>query len=217
MTAQFSEQSRSTDQEATLVVLPAMSVRIAPNDGVVLSRKFIDGMGKYLEYWDGPVAAFIEPSSGPSWNLDDIEVDPASLPFHLRVVSFDDPKLGQFLAGHRLVLGFVHCRQNHLGMLCQSVGVPCVHVAEYTLKTRLQVVRSEVRNPVISLRRHWWEFNQERRQRMAIQRASGIQCNGTPTFEAYRSINPNPFLFFDTRITEDMLITEDELAAGHRP
>ena len=85
------------------------------------------------------------------------------------------------------------------------------NIAEFSLETRLQVVRSEVRNPIISLRRQWWEINQERRQRKAIRLSSGIQCNGTPTFEAYRPISPSPLLFFDTRVSEDMLITNREL------
>jgi len=200
------------DHSTTLAVLPSLSARITRSGGVVLTEKFIDGMQKYLEHWNGPVTAFMEPTHVPSSNLDEVETDPAKLPFKLEVVSFADSKLGQLVAGHRLALGSVSYRQNHLGALCRSIGVPCVYIAEYSLKARFQVVQSAVRNPLISLRRHWWEFNQERRHRRAIRLASGIQCNGMPTFEAYRWINPSPFLFFDTRVTEDMLITEGELA-----
>ena len=199
------------DRSTTLAVLPTLPVRITPTGGFALTRKFIDGMRKYLDEWDGPITAFMEPTHAATSNLDEIEVDPAELPFKLEVVSFDDPGLGRMLAGHRLALGSVHYRQNHVAKLCRSVGVPCVYVSEYSLKTRFQIIRANVPNPLISLRRHWWEYQQERRHRAAIRLASGIQCNGSPTFEAYRPINPSPFLYFDTRVSEDMLVTPEEL------
>jgi glycosyltransferase involved in cell wall biosynthesis len=185
---------------------------MTPNGGVVISKRFVTGMQKYVEYWDGPVSAFMESSDVPTSIFDETEVDPANLPFKLELVSFADPKLGRLLAGQGLVLATVYCRQNHIAALCRSARVPCVYVAEFSLKTRLQIQRAEVRNPVILLRRHLWEINQERLHRRAIRLASGIQCNGTPTFEAYRSVSASPLLFFDTRVSEDMLITERELA-----
>jgi colanic acid/amylovoran biosynthesis glycosyltransferase len=205
------DSSWTMDPNTTLAVVPSLTARAVPNGGVVLTKKFINGMRKYVEYWDGPVAAFMEPAHVPTSNLDEIEINPAKLPFTLKIVRFDDPNFGQLLAKHRLVLGSVSHRQNHLEALCRSSGLPCVYVAEFSLKTRLQVIRSEVTNPVISLRRQFWDFNQERRQRRAIRLSSGIQCNGTPTFEAYRLINPSPLLFFDTRVSEDMLVADSEL------
>jgi colanic acid/amylovoran biosynthesis glycosyltransferase len=212
MTTLVTEKTQSMDRGAALVVLPAARARLTPN-ALILSQKFINGMRKYVEYWDGPVVALMEPTGEATSMFDDVEVDTASLPFHVHVVSFDDPKLDELLTGCRLVLGSLSHRQNQLGMLCRSLGVPCIYVAEYSLEARLQVIRSEVRNPIISLRRQWWEYNQERRQRAGIRLSAGIQCNGTPTFEAYRSISRSPLLFFDTRMTEDMAITKEELAA----
>ena len=91
--------------------------------------------------------------------------------------------------------------------------MPFIYITEYSLKTRLQVVRSGVRNPVIALKRQLWELNQERKQRKTVRLASAIQCNGTPTFEAYRSLNSDALLYFDSRITERLLISDNELAA----
>ena len=126
-------------------------------------------------------------------------------------ISFDDPGLGRVLAGAKVILGSVSYHQNQLSSLCRSIGVPCVYVSEYSLKTRCQIVRADTRNPLLCLRRIWWQCNQERRFRRAIRLASGIQCNGTPTFEVYRAINPRPLLFFDTRTSEEMLASEQEL------
>jgi colanic acid/amylovoran biosynthesis glycosyltransferase len=144
-------------------------------------------------------------------DLDELDVEPGDLPFQLEVVSFKDPGLARRIAGHDLALCTVDYRQDHMAGVCRSAGVPCVYVSEYSLKTRLQIVRANVANPVVALKRQWNEYRQELRFREAIGMASGIQCNGTPTFEAYKSINPNPFLYFDTRVSEEMLVTPEEL------
>jgi|SRR5271166_5845943 len=195
----------------TLAVLTDLGVRVVPKGTIILTQKFIDGMVEYLKYWDGPVAAIMEPTNKPSWNLDEVEIDPARLPFKVEVFSYNDPGLGRLLAGRKMILASVSHRQNHLSTLCRSIGVPCVYVAEFTLKTVCQIIQAETSNPLLRWRRIWWRYNQERRHRRAIRMASGIQCNGTPTFEAYREINPRPLLFFDTRVRDDWLITEQEL------
>ena len=195
----------------TLAVLPELKVKIGLKGTITLTQKFIDGMLEYLKYWDGPVTAYMQPTEERSWNLDEVEIDRARLPFKVEVISFDDPGLGRVLAGAKVILGSVSYHQNQLSSLCRSIGVPCVYVSEYSLKTRCQIVRADTRNPLLCLRRIWWQCNQERLFRRAIRLASGIQCNGTPTFEVYRAINPRPLLFFDTRTSEEMLASEQEL------
>jgi glycosyltransferase involved in cell wall biosynthesis len=172
----------------------------------------MDGMKKYVEHWNGPVSVVAEPTTLPTSNLDEVEIDPGRLPFKLVVSSFLDPLFAEQLMGQHLVLGSLHFHQKHLASLCQSIGVRCVYVAENTLGTRVQILRADTRNPVVAARRFFWECGQERRLRAAIRLAAGVQCNGTPTYEAYRAINARPFLFFDTRVTEDLLATEQELA-----
>jgi len=195
----------------TLAVLPELKVKVGPNGTLTLTQKFIDGMLEYSKYWNGPVTALMEPSVDRSWNLDEVEIDPGQLPFKVEVTSYDDPGLGRILSGYRAILGSVSYRQNHLSKLCQSISVPCVYVSENTLRTHWQVTWAETKNRLVCLRRMWWHSNQERLFRRAIRSASGIQCNGTPTYESYRAINPRPLLFFDTRVTEDMLVSDPEL------
>jgi glycosyltransferase involved in cell wall biosynthesis len=38
-----------------------------------------------------------------------------------------------------------------------------------------------------------------------------VQCNGTPTFNVYRSTNPRPLLYFDSRVRRDMLACPKQL------
>ncbi|MCA9296044.1 MAG: glycosyltransferase family 4 protein, partial [Phycisphaerales bacterium] len=88
----------------------------------------------------------------------------------------------------------------HLAGPLAEQKTPLVFVSEYTLKTRKQIIRSETRNPLLRLRRTVWTTQFERRIRDAVALAAGIQCNGTPTYDAYRAINSNPLLYFDTRV-----------------
>jgi glycosyltransferase involved in cell wall biosynthesis len=104
------------------------------------------------------------------------------------------------------------CQQNHISKVCREAGIPCIYISEYTLKTRKQIVAAEnPNNPLRIFRQNLWEESQERKQQQAIKLANGLQCNGTPTYEVYRSLNPNTMLFFDTRITEDMLATVEDI------
>ena len=200
------------NRPTALAVIPSLPVRVVEGGRVTITRKFIDGMELYRNLWGDSVTAFMEPIHAPTSNLDEEEFDIADLPFRLEVVSYKDPKLGQLLAGHRIALASLYSGQAHLSRVCQSVGVPCVYVSEYALQTRWQVVQSERNSPYRWLKQHVWELDQERRYRAAVRIAAGIQCNGTPTFEAYRRINPRPLLYFDTRVDESMLITDAELA-----
>ncbi|MDD9946924.1 MAG: glycosyltransferase [Myxococcales bacterium] len=88
------------------------------------------------------------------------------------------------------------------------MDVPVVYVCELSIRTRLDIARSEERRPVRLARRAAWELNQERKQRQAIRRGRGVQCNGTPTYDAYRSLTDNALLYFDTR-SDDTIIASD--------
>ncbi|UCD75124.1 MAG: glycosyltransferase, partial [Phycisphaerales bacterium] len=58
-----------------------------------------------------------------------------------------------------------------------------------------------------------WTKGLERRVRRALRHAAGVQCNGTPTYEAYRSLTPRPLLYFDSRVTESLLTSDADLQA----
>jgi colanic acid/amylovoran biosynthesis glycosyltransferase len=105
----------------------------------------------------------------------------------------------------------VDCHQNHLSLLCRQNGVASVYVAENSLKNRLMIASTEVSNPVNLLRRGAWEVSQEWKARRAIAIADGLQCNGTPTYERYKSINTRSMIFFDTRTTAADLASEMDI------
>jgi glycosyltransferase involved in cell wall biosynthesis len=115
------------------------------------------------------------------------------------------------LRGAAVVLANLDHSQSGIAQLCATAKVPCVYVSENSLATRRQMVRVSTHNPLVRLRRNIWTTRLEHRLRRAVKCAAGVQCNGTPTYEAYRSINANPLLFFDSRVTGEMLAPDDVL------
>jgi glycosyltransferase involved in cell wall biosynthesis len=197
----------------TLVLLPALAGCRRGDGSVVLTRKFITGATAMAESWGGPVRVVVEPAPVESDNLDNVAVMPSDLPFELRVIDYASPELGPCLGDAAAVLAATHYRQNHVADLCVARGVGCVYVAEYTLRTRMDIVRSRTRNPLLRARRFVWELGQERKQRRALRLAKGVHCIGTPTYEAYRRLNANAELFFETRCTREDVISPEALAA----
>lgn len=196
----------------TLAVLPNLKASVTDDGRVTLTEKFISGMQSYVDRWPGSVVVLIEPHDRPSDNVDNLAVDPDDLSFGVDVTSYESFDLRDKLRSCAVALGGISYRQNHLAELCNEVGVPFVYGTEYTLKTRTQIIRAEERNPLVQARRILWEWNQERQNRAAIRAAAGIQCNGVPTYEAYRDLNENALLFFDTRVTAEMIVETDVLA-----
>lgn len=194
-----------------LLVLPSLQ-GVRKNDGrIVVTQKFVDGMAKYAEQWDGPVKAILEPARAASNNLDNKCVVPAALPFGLELMSFRDRRLTAEIAESAVVLGGADYRQNHLAELCRRTGTPFVCTTEYTLATREQIIATEEWNPLRRWRRAWWERSQERANVKSVRAAAGVQCNGLPTYQAYRSLNPHTLLYFDTRTTADMMPNEEQM------
>jgi colanic acid/amylovoran biosynthesis glycosyltransferase len=196
----------------TLMILPDLKTKRIDADRFVVTQKFHDGVLEFAKYWPGPVSVFMELSPVLTDNLDNIEIRADEVPFSMEPLDYTS--LGKrVVPGASVVLGSTGYRQNHLSAWCQNHGVPCFYVAEYNLKTRLQIINANTGNMAIRLRRYLWEFLQEHKQKKAIADAAGIQCNGTPTFEAYEKVNPSPFLYFDSRMTEEMMATDEAVDA----
>ncbi len=195
-----------------LTILQSFPAMRLPNNRVLLTRKFMEATLKFAEFWAGSITVLMEETNEEPDALDLRVFNFDELSFKLELVSFDEITADKLRNRTSLVLATVGYRQNHISKVCQEARIPCIYVSEYTLKTRKQI--AAVENPNNPLRCFWrsrWEEVQEWKQRNAIALASGLQCNGTPTYEAYRTINRDPMLFFDTRITEDMLATDEDI------
>jgi colanic acid/amylovoran biosynthesis glycosyltransferase len=168
-------------------------------------------MKLYRELWDGPVLHLCEPSSGPSYNLDNMEIPLSTPEFDTLCASFSDDYLRCVLPPNALVVTSVGEQFNSISKLCKDLRVPCIYVSEYSLRTRYQQISEYQKNPIRGTWQKLRQTQQEYLQRKAIALAEGLQCNGLPTFKAYSSINQNPHLFFDSRTTSDMLVTPEQI------
>ncbi len=194
-----------TTRGPLLVHVPTLGALQLPSGRIVVTRKFVSGMESYTRHWPGPVEIWVPPLESLSDNLDNIELDPRELPFGVRVVAASALTQAD-LSQAGLIFAGLEWRTLALAAACQRSRTPLVYGCEYTLKTRLQIAKAECPSLLRFARRAAWECNLERRQVRAMALAQGLQCNGTPTFEAYRERAARPFLFFDSRTRERDLV-----------
>ena len=196
-----------------LVIIPSLKAQRVSENEVVITRKFLDGILEYQKYWPGSIVVWMEPADGPSNNLDNVTICLDEVPFQVEVASFDGFASSQLLDSDAVVLATAGSRQSGFSNVCRRRQIPCIYITETSLKTKIQIAKTAVSNPLRRARRCLRAIFQEKGMRKAIAASDGVQCNGTPVYEAYQGINPNPLLFFDSRVTEDMLISEGALAA----
>lgn len=178
----------------------------------VLTRKFVEGVREYSKHWPGSITVWIQKVDSQDNNLDHIEIHPSEQPFDLRWLS--GTSIDRFWPAIResdLVLAALVPKHVCLADQCGEARVPLTYITEYSVTTRRQIVRSETRNPLLRWRRELWAIQCERKYRRAVKAATSVQCNGTPTFDAYKGINSHALLFFDTRVASGQLISSTDL------
>ncbi|AFY77361.1 glycosyltransferase [Pleurocapsa sp. PCC 7327] len=199
-------------KQFNLAVIPNLKVELLPDGRVAIEQKFLEGILKYDGLWSGSVTVLMEKNPDRDKNFHKKIFKRDELPFKLEIISSKEITPQKLLENKiSVVLASADYRKNHLSQVCHSANLPCIYITEYSLQTRKQIIAANTNNPLLRLRRNLWEENQERKQRKAIALAEGVQCNGTPTYEAYRTINRNPLLYFDGRVTEAMLATKEEI------
>ncbi len=195
----------------TLLLVPTLPALRTEDGQVVLTEKFVEGTQAFANFWPGRLEVLFRPSLERTDNLDNRAYSAGDLPFAISVADFHSDEALFRISRANVVLGGLCHEQTHLSALARELGVPFVYTSEYTLRTRLQIARVEERNPARRYRRMLFEINLERRQKRSLKLASGIQCNGTPTYDVYHEWAPKPHLFFDTRVSETELVEHEQL------
>lgn len=202
----------------TLVVLPSLGAHLSSNGTIRLTGKFLSGMEMTVDQWGGPVEVLIQKDEAShSGNLDDVWVRPQELPFRVTVAGFQSAEARAVVSRASVVQGAADHHLNHMPGWCAELGARYVLVSEYTLRTRWQIIDAERMNPVVAWRRKWWAWRQEKANQAAVKASAAVQCNGTPTFDVYQPLNPRAMLYFDSRVTADMLPAEPRLARRSAP
>jgi len=200
-----------------LLLLPSLNAEQRADGTIHVTGKFRTGVEAFAARWEGTVRVVMEPRSGRTENLDDTPVDPRELEWDLEVLPFEGADFERRMAEAAVILGGLGHRQNGLAALARELGVPFATTSEYTLQTRHQIADAD-RQPgplgwLKTLRRKQWEAGQERANLRTVRAAAGVQCNGTPTYEAYAPENPNTLLFFDTRTRDADVLSDAALDA----
>jgi glycosyltransferase involved in cell wall biosynthesis len=197
---------------STLMIVPSLRARSLPDGRIVLTQKFIEGVNEFDRFWDGPVEVYLECSDGQYDNLDELPVMPEDLPFRVHILPLRE--IAQAVVADRtavVLLSLDDFRQSALGAICRRHGIACAYISEYSLATRNKIIDVGTTNPFKRARRKLWALNDERRRRLAVADATGLQCNGTPTYDDYRKLSPNALLYFDTRVSPDQLADADDV------
>ncbi|MDX2098223.1 MAG: glycosyltransferase family 4 protein [Leptolyngbyaceae cyanobacterium bins.59] len=200
-----------------LTLLSSYMIGTLPDGRVLMANKFFEEVCKFTDLWGGQklrLLAEVDPKKEEV--LETIAIHPKELPFELEIVSYPNLTPAKLAEQTAVVMTPVGHRNNHIIDLCRQGNVPCVYVTEYNLNARKQIVAMDTRNPLLRLRRNLWAENQERKRTRSIALSEGVQCNGTPTYDAYRAINRNPLLYFDNHVTIDLLPTAEEMETRTR-
>lgn len=196
-----------------LVLLPPLRAHRGPRGGLVLTRKYMAGAAQYALHWPGPVTSLVRTSATATTDMDHQEYLPGEAETGLELRPDDEAALAARLAPAALVLAFLERGEAATLDLCDRIGVPVVFVSEYSPRTERQILAAEVANPLLRLRRLVWLHRTERIRRSMLARAAGLQCSGTPTYEAYRGLCRDTLLFFDNRVRREAVIPDSGLAA----
>lgn len=194
-----------------LLILATAPVLETPA-GLRLDVKFVDGMRLHGAQWPGPVRCVLRRGAGAvPFGADYAAED---LGFDLRLLDADAPLGADLFDGIACVMAAADDAQA-LGLVgpARAAGAAVIYSLEYTLATRMQIAwLDRGRSLPRRLRSMLWQWQQERRRLPALRAADGVQFNGYPAWDRYRSLNANALLYLDGRMTPDMMASPGQMA-----
>lgn len=195
-----------------LILLPVLKAHTAKSGRLIVTQKYLNGAAEYAKSWPGPVTSLFDVSPSASTDLDHVEVAGDMGGHVIEMRPRDSNELSRRLQSASVAVAFLSPFEVATTELCNSIGVPVIHVSEYTLKTEVQIIDASGANSIVKLRRKLWAWKAERLRRYLIGISAGLQCNGVPTYSTYREMCSDALLFFDNRIKNSDVITSERLA-----
>lgn len=195
------------------MLIPSVGVWKVGKD-FYFDRKFHDGVLAYTVYWPGSfrLAIRLSKSKLPQFGL--IKFNGNKFPAKVTVIGSDETINSNHLEGVDIVLASGDSFDSfHLAALCKVRGIKCVYGIEYTLGTRLRISAINDANVWRKLKTIVWLLLKERQRLEAFRLSDGLQANGAPAYDAYAPLVPNAMLYFDSRNTISMGITDKELSS----
>lgn len=194
-----------------LMIAPAPAQPL-PDGRLRLDAKFVEGMRLHAALWDGPVDCLLWQGGAIPFGTD---LAPEDLGFGLRLLPPGAAVSAAEIAGAAVIAASADMHQTlGLAPLVRAAGAKLCYVVEYTLATRLAILRLE---PGLALPRRLrsalWHLFQERRRRAAFRAADALQVNGYPAEAAYARLSRDCLLYLDGRLTTEMLAPAAAMAA----
>jgi colanic acid/amylovoran biosynthesis glycosyltransferase len=198
-----------------LLLLPSLGALRDGPSAVRLNLKYLDGARQYADGWPGRVTSLVRyvDASFAGFDLVEIDLDSDDTSTRIEIRPDDPTALAERLRSAAVVLGFLSPFELELERVCRRVGVPLVFTSEYSVRTELQIIAAEALPPAKRLRRSIWTLGAEAKRRWLARRVAGLQCSGTPTYDAYSRLNANTLLFFDNRVPAEEVISAEALEA----
>ncbi|MEM7365993.1 MAG: glycosyltransferase [Pseudomonadota bacterium] len=191
-----------------LLVLPSLSARLDEGE-FVLTQKYLDGIDQYARWWPGRLTSLVHVREESTTDMDHVTVDQSH--YNVEVRPVDQHDLAARVHSAALVLLPLSGDELETALICRQKGVPIVFIAEYSLRTEFQIIRSLDKAPHRKLRSMVWTLGNHFKRMRALRLADGLQCSGLPTYLNYRDKLDNVMLFFDNRVRKAELIDEDML------
>ncbi len=196
-----------------LVALPPLKAVRGPNGGAIMTQKYIEGIQELARTWPGPITTLAGFRTSMTTDMDHVEIHGDQPVIAVEQRPDNIAQLKERLSKAAVVMTFLSPLEAYTGQICQELGVPLVYSSEYAPTTERQIVDAETQNPLLRLRRKIWIWNATRKRRAMVAQAAGLQCSGTPVYEAYRADCANSLLFFDNRVRHAEVLDDDAMAA----
>ncbi len=192
-------------------------------DVLRVDRKFHDGMLNYVRHIqggaDGKIVTVHPLAADGDGVMDPVELSIKNLPYQVLGIGIDRrgallpqdaPKLDAHVAQSRVVVGYGYGTER----MAKRHGKRLISCLEYDLQTQLVVTRAGSRDPLraaVGMLRCLRDYRQT--MLPAMRQAHEIHCNGYPIYNAAAAHNPKRLLYFDSRMSAAMVISEQALAA----
>lgn len=166
---------------------------------ITLPSKTLSGLVALATGWPGEtvfVTKALTTKPGPGHT----RIQKKDLPFS--VLTTDDRSTA--IARLRPGMTLVSLTQQELPLI-ERLTNPYVVVAEFDAAGRRSVIQSTAKDGQISLRTRLGLQRLEQRFKRVVRRAAGLQANGPAAYEAYQGLTSSAMMYFDSRITAEML------------
>lgn len=180
-----------------LAIIPFGSAS-AHGDRIRLTDKFVTGLRSIVDRWPGSVALVVERRPGER------DVNVGARWFEVRELPVD-VTITDDVAGavRQLEPNIISAGLEYARSWLVDVEPPVVYTSEFTSRERLRNTLNLTEGALNKVRVIAGASRQALALHRMVKSAAGIQCNGWPTWEAFRKHNDRCLLFYDTRLGPD--------------